>query len=165
MEDHWAYPYSTSLRPTFHLCQVGTVATGATQLLYSYTNPPFPGLPDRFIKPYINGILQPLSGVLDVSAFAGQKVSLEFVFPGGINHYYSFDIYGFVPGPSVWALFGLRRETTTALKWITAGVPLGTWRHLNRRLRDCRQTREGRHGAIVRNRPCFACYRSQIGLA
>jgi len=107
VDDHWSYPFSSSLRPTFHLYQVGTVPMGATQLPYYYSNPPFPALPDRFMRPYINGILQPLTGLLDVSAFAGQEVKLEFVFPGGINHYYSFDINGFVPEPSTWALLGL----------------------------------------------------------
>ena len=49
----------------------------------------------------------------DVSAYAGQQVSLEFVFPKGGGE---FDIAGFTiaPEPSTYGLFGLG---TVALWW------------------------------------------------
>jgi hypothetical protein len=62
------------------------------------------------MRVFINGIDQHVAWDaqrVDVSAYAGQEVKLEFVFPSGPLHYFSFDIHGFVPEPSVWAMLGL----------------------------------------------------------
>jgi len=110
VHDYWYPPNAGSLRPTFHLYQVGVVPPGATQLDYWLINPPL-SPPDPDMRIYINGVDQNVAWdaqSVDVSRFAGQEVKLEFVFPGGRPlYYFSFDIYGFVPEPSVWALFGV----------------------------------------------------------
>ena len=112
VEEYWYPPNAGSLRPTFHLYQAGLVPTGATALNYWISNPAYPFLADRAMQVYLNDVQQAVSGDfgyhnLDVSGFAGREVKLEFVFPGGPLHFYSFDINGFVPEPSTWALFGL----------------------------------------------------------
>jgi len=66
------------------------------------------------VETYINGQIQyqvgapgvPAFSAIDVSAFAGQEVKLEFVFPSGPAQYHSLDIFGFVtvPEPSVLVL-------------------------------------------------------------
>ena len=111
VEDLWSYPYRSSLRPVFHLSQVGLVPQGAAYLLYFIGNPQWPG-PDDDMRVYINDTLIPMDGTfgkhnVDVSRFAGQEVKLEFVFPSGPEYYYALDVYGFVPEPSVWALLGV----------------------------------------------------------
>jgi hypothetical protein len=69
----------------------------------------------------INGqmVTDPLLGfladpVIDVSSYAGQVTTIEFVFRQGFSG--GFDIYGFtqIPEPSTWALFGVG---SVALGW------------------------------------------------
>jgi hypothetical protein len=109
VEDLWSYPYRSSLRPVFHLSQVGLVPQGAAYLLYFIDNPHILSL-DGSMRVYINGADQHVSGVadrVDVSRFAGQEVKLEFVFGSGPEYYYALDIYGFIPEPSTWVLLGV----------------------------------------------------------
>jgi hypothetical protein len=105
-----------SLQPIYHLSQLGTIPAGATELVYyragsglSGAGPVFqPGFAAPF-QIFINGNSVPYfeAGIsyADVSKYAGQQVSLEFVFPS--RSY--FDIAGFTiaPEPSTYALFGL----------------------------------------------------------
>ena len=106
-----------SLRPIYHLSQLGTIPAGATELVYMRYGPgPSGAGPDfkpGWIVPFqifFNGRSMPYYeagiGSVDVSAFAGQKVTLEFVFPEGGSW---FDLAGFVvaPEPSTYALFCL----------------------------------------------------------
>jgi len=111
VNEYWSTPYIGSLRPTFHLYQVGLVPEGANYLSYYINNPPLRP-PDPDMRVLINGIDQEITWdaqSVDVSHFAGQEVKLEFVFPGGPLHYFLFDIKGFtvVPEPSTWALLGV----------------------------------------------------------
>ena len=105
-----------SLEPIYRLSQFGTIPANATELIYyragsglSRAGPVFqPGFAAPF-QIFINGnsISYFEAGVshADVSKYAGQQVSLEFVFP---NRSY-FDIAGFTiaPEPSTYALFGV----------------------------------------------------------
>jgi len=106
VQDYWGAYEASSLRPTFHLYQSGLVPEGASTLNF------YVSIFGDPMELYINGTLQPYSWpsyyrTVAVSAFAGQEVKLEFVFPGGMFRNYSFDIYGFVPEPSTWALLGV----------------------------------------------------------
>ena len=119
VHDYWQPPRAGSLRPTFHLYQVGTVPEGAEQLLYFASTASTPGGGGQHvpIQLYINGIRQPVPGLetgnykaLDVSGWGGQTVKLEFVFPGEKQYlYYGFDIKGFtlVSEPCTFALFAM----------------------------------------------------------
>ena len=101
-----------SLQPIYHLSQLGTIPAGATDLVFFRFGPSPGGLNPNFVpfKILINGQSVPYTeagvGYANVSAFAGQQVSLEFVFPKGGS---TFDIAGFTiaPEPSTYALFGL----------------------------------------------------------
>ena len=100
------------LRPTLHLYQVGTIPADASQLRL-FQSGFWVGMTQPVIT-YIDGQAQyevgmpgvPAFTCIDVSAFAGQEVKLEFVFPSGPNQFHSFDIFGFVaiPEPSVLVL-------------------------------------------------------------
>ena len=104
-----------SLDPIYRLSQLGTIPAGATELIYYRSGPggagagPTPGSFQILINgnsmPYFEGRFTSI-GTADVSAFAGQQVSLEFVFPKGST---IFDIAGFVtaPEPSTYALVGM----------------------------------------------------------
>ena len=103
-----------SLDPIYRLSQLGTIPAGATELIYYRSGPGGAGAgptPGSF-QILINGNSMPYAedrftrlGNANVSAYAGQQVSLEFVFPGSSY----FDIAGFTiaPEPSTCALFGL----------------------------------------------------------
>ena len=106
-----------SFQPIYHLSQLGTIPAGAGELVYMRYGAGPSGAGPKFIpgwvapfQIFINGQSMPYyeAGIssVDVSAFAGQKVNLEFVFPEGGNY---FDIAGFTiaPEPSTYAMFGL----------------------------------------------------------
>jgi hypothetical protein len=111
VSEFWA-EYGGQLRPTLHLWQTGTVPDGASELTLYQSG--LGGGGARPVETYINGQIQyqvgapgvPAFSAIDVSAFAGQEVKLEFVFPSGPAQYHSFDIFGFVtvPEPSVLVL-------------------------------------------------------------
>ena len=97
--------YSTFARGELRLAQTGTIPPDAAQLWISSTG---------YIQAFANGVkigdFDPRSGapqVLDVSPFAGQEISLEFLVRSGDST--RFDIFGFtsVPEPSTWALVGV----------------------------------------------------------
>ena len=102
-----------SLQPVYRLSQTGTIPAGAAYLVYYRTGGVAPaGTPGAFqilinnaSVPYTEGRFTSI-GTADIAAFAGQQVSLEFVFPKGGGE---FDIAGFTiaPEPSTYALFGL----------------------------------------------------------
>jgi hypothetical protein len=111
VDELWV-PLTSSLRPSFHLYQVGLVPEGASELLFFVTQPGLTSGEKWPMQLYINGTLQIYSGpsyyrTVDVSSYAGQEVKLEFVFPGGPFRSYLFDIKGFVPEPSAWALLAV----------------------------------------------------------
>lgn len=111
-----------SLLPVYHLNQSGTIPLGAKELIYYRSgpngSPSDPSLPTFKILingasiPYAENRFTPVATV-DVSAYAGQNVSLEFIFPKGET---LFDVAGFniVPEPSTCALLGLG---AAALGW------------------------------------------------
>jgi len=112
VDENWAAPYTASFRPAFHLYQIGLVPDGASELSFFVTQPGLTSGQKWPMELYINGLLLSYSGpfnyrTVDVSAFAGQEVKLEFVFPGGLFHSYLLDINGFVPEPVTWALLGV----------------------------------------------------------
>jgi hypothetical protein len=99
------------LRPTMHLYQLGRIPDDAAELWFWSTDQP----PTSPVKVFVNDqeqIPHPVAEWwahrgLKVSDYAGQEVTLEFVFPGdSLNALYSFDIRGFIPGPepSSWTL-------------------------------------------------------------
>jgi hypothetical protein len=94
------------LRPTMHLYQVGRIPSEAVRLWVDVNQQ----WPTRPIHTFVDSQELPdidFRGLYDVSAYAGQEVKLEFVFPGDreISNYW-FDIHGFVPVPEpcTWAL-------------------------------------------------------------
>ncbi len=91
--------------PEIRVGQTGTIPAEATGLWIGSAG---------YIEGFVNGIkigeVKPELGsqvVLDVTRFAGQEVSLEFVLRYGGSA--RFDIFGFtpIPEPSTWALFGV----------------------------------------------------------
>ena len=101
-----------SLEPIYRLSQFGTIPAGATELVYYHhgAGPGGAGPTPGSFQILINGNSIPYfeAGVsyANVSKYAGQQVSLEFVFAKGAN---IFDISGFTsaPEPSTYALVGL----------------------------------------------------------
>jgi len=110
----WLGTVTGSLRPVLHISQVATIPADAWQLVFFQTGFYWPAMPFPGVRAYIDGQLQyeykdpgmPAYGDIDVSAYAGRQVTLEFVFPSGPNQTGLFDIFGFVsvPEPSTWVL-------------------------------------------------------------
>jgi hypothetical protein len=98
------------------LSQTGVIPTDAWKLSSYVNRSPFATPAEAYIDDHLLG---GLGGLLDVSAFAGREVKLEFVFPGGPSHYYGFDLYGFTPirEPRTWLLLGMGGGMLAASLW------------------------------------------------